>query len=55
MLPHVRRRFFRYTLLTESTEYSYGNPLTLEDFETFVSFKVDCVARQGESPSGETR
>jgi hypothetical protein len=40
MLPHVHRRFIRYTLLTESTAHKHGNPLFLEAFETFVPFVV---------------
>jgi len=41
MLPHVRRRLFRYTLLTESMAHTHGNPLFLEAFVPFVVRNTD--------------
>ena len=36
MLTRVRKTFFRYMLLPESTADTYENPLSLKSFVTFV-------------------
>jgi len=46
MLTRVRERFFRNTLLPENTSDTHGNSLSLKYFVIFVSFKVNCVARE---------
>ena len=40
MSTRVRERFFRNTLLPESTSDTHGNLLSLKSFVTFVSFVV---------------
>ena len=46
MLSRVRERFIRNTLLPENTSDTHGHSLSLKSFVIFVSFKVNCVARE---------
>ena len=46
MLFRVREGFFRNTLLPENTSDTHENSLSLKSFVIFVSFKVNCVARE---------
>jgi hypothetical protein len=48
MLTHVYRRFFSCTLLIGNTAITYGKPLTLETFVTFVSFVVRILTHMRE-------